>query len=149
VSVHIRSLYVSVFAAMAITAVLLPLASGKDEGDVAVEYSAERLRDPFKSYIVKENKTAEAPPREAESDVLKPLPVFTVQGVFWGGRFPQAIIDNKIVKEGDVIQDAKVINISRDSIRFMFANREFSVSPASTALSQDMLNPTGSRKEVP
>jgi hypothetical protein len=123
-----------------------PVAHGEGEeaGDEGIEYSADRMRDPFKSYIVK---PVEQPSQqETEVEVVRQVPSFSIQGIFWGGNFPQAIINDKVVKEGDTLQDAKIISITKERIRFLFANREISVVPESQNLTTSI---SGSRKEVP
>lgn len=109
------------------------------------QYGAEGLRDPFKPYIVKEEPAGPAAAAAPAPEVLRPFPSFEVQGVFWGASYPQAIINNKIIKEGDIIEEAKVLSITKEKIRFLFTNREFSVSPLST----NPTHSTDSRKEAP
>ncbi|MGE5308064.1 MAG: hypothetical protein ACM3OC_03185 [Deltaproteobacteria bacterium] len=115
----------------------------QEEEGVPPKYTAEALRNPFKPYVVKAPPASVIPETEI---VYKPLPSFDVQGVFWGGSFPQAILNGKIVKEGDIIEEAKIIGISKDKIRFMFANREFFITPPSAVASASS---PGIRKEAP
>lgn len=125
--------------------IALPPAFAQDE-HARVEYAAEGLRDPFQTCIVKEpQKVVEALPEESV-EVVKPLPAFSVQGIFWGGRFPQAIVNNKVIREGDIIEEAKVVRISRDSIKVLFANREFSL--AMLPLQANTTNSSDIRKEA-
>lgn len=129
---------------LALFVIVWPCAARSLEIDIpSAEYTAEGTRNPFKSYIVKPSQPE--PEVEAQPVVMKAFPSFSIQGVFWGGRFPQAIINDKIVKEGDLIDEAKVLRITRDHIKFLFANREFSVSPSSL----ETTNLSESRKEAP
>jgi hypothetical protein len=141
---------------VAVTLLAFPLAvRGEGEEAAGLEYSADHMRDPFRSYIVKEKPAEQQQQPDQEALEVVPMPTFTVQGVFWGGNFPQAIINNKVVKEGDTIQEAKVISISRETVRFLFANREFSIDPSSKDTKKDpqqittLTSSSGSRKEVP
>jgi hypothetical protein len=110
--------------------VFLSAAAGQD-GDTLIGYTADDLRDPFKSYLATEP-LPDAAPLEKPVEAVAPSPSFTIQGIFWGANFPQAIVNDKIVKEGDVINDARILSITRESVKFLFANREFSVSPSSS-----------------
>lgn len=126
-------------------AIVWPGAAHSQEGDLPrVEYGAEGMRNPFKSYIVKSVQPQGAPV-EAQPVVMGPFPTFAIQGVFWGAKFPQAIINDRIVKEGDVIDDAKILRITKDQITFLFANREVSVSTSAP----DKTKSSESRKEAP
>ncbi len=98
-----------------------------------VAYSAEKLRDPFTSSIQSEILTNTVSDMSVAADV--PLPEMKIQGIFWGARFPQAIINNKIVKVGEKIEGAQVVSIEKDLIRVFYSNKEFSLSsPASANL---------------
>jgi hypothetical protein len=59
-----------------------------------------------------------------------------VQGVIWGGIMPQAIINNKIVNIGDVIEGAEVIEISKKGVTLLYKKRKYTLpSPASNYMS--------------
>ena len=90
------------------------------------KYSAEELRDPFKTFlpITKEDE------QDKTFQYIKEhitLPPFQIQGVLWGSSLPQAIVDNSVVKIGDTIKGAKVVNITRDYIEFLYMKEHFSV----------------------
>jgi len=91
-----------------------------------VEYTAEDLEDPFKE----EEVVIEAPPVETPPE-KKPLPELKIQGIIWGGIFPQAIINNKIIKKGDVIDEARVVDINKDGVVLLYQGEEYKLpSPA-------------------
>jgi hypothetical protein len=90
-----------------------------------VEYKAQGSRDPFRPLVTEKKISAAAAP---EPD--KMLPNFTVQGVVWGGVFPQAIINNQVVKKGDMLGEAKVIEIGKEGVTVLFANQEYTLSPS-------------------
>jgi hypothetical protein len=103
----------------------------------AVEYSAEneRLKDPFQ-------KPASLQETDQTPAEAKPLPALAVQGVIWGGRFPQAIINDTVVKVGDTLEGVKVTKINKDGVIVFFDNREYNLSsPAQVAM------PAGKPKE--
>ena len=94
-----------------------------------VEYKAEGLRDPFQGPIRKE--TGEEPGKITET----PPPSLTVQGIIWGGRFPQAIINNKVVKVGDTIEGVRITDINKDGITIFYEDRQYNLSsPAAGAV---------------
>lgn len=95
-----------------------------------VEYGAQGLRDPFLPLITEKKTEGASLSQQIE---VKSLPALTVQGLIWGGAFPQAIINNKVVKVGDTIGEVKIIEISKEGVTVLFANREHKLSsPAAT-----------------
>ncbi|MDD5568207.1 MAG: hypothetical protein PHY88_03275 [Candidatus Omnitrophica bacterium] len=115
---------------------LVPENSNKNEEVTrpAVTYSGQGLRDPFKPLITKEKE--EDTKKNIQKEVPKetrPLPEMKVQGLLWGGVFPQAIINNKVVKAGDMIGEVKVAEISKEGVTVIFSNMEYKLSsPAVT-----------------
>ncbi len=96
-----------------------------------VEYKAGMLRDPFQGYK-EEKETAQA----ASEAMVKPLPALTVQGIVWGGSIPQAIINNKVLKEGDLIGEVKITKINKEGIEVFYTGRPYLISsPANNAIS--------------
>jgi len=95
-----------------------------------VEYKAGDLKDPFQRY-----KEEEIPPgAQQEGPGLSTPPSLTVQGIIWGGRFPQAIINNKVVKVEDTIEGARVISIDKEGINLLFEGMQYNLpSPAAGA----------------
>jgi type II secretory pathway component PulC len=90
-----------------------------------VEYRAAGSRDPFTGITIEEN--IKDSPVESSS----PPPDLKVQGIIWGGKLPQAIINNKVLKVGDTIQGTKVINIGKEGVTVLYGGRNFTLgSPA-------------------
>lgn len=87
-----------------------------------VEYDSESLKDPFLG--VGAEKPAE---EQAVSAEKMPLPTLTVQGVIWGGIMPQAIINNKVVKTGDTIDEARIISIDKEGVTVFFQGRQVKI----------------------
>ncbi len=85
-----------------------------------VEYKASSLRDPFKEDILKKDKP-EAEIKSPVSEPLAPLPEMDVQGLIWGGNFPQAIINNKVYVVGDLIEGAEILSIDKKGIKLSSA----------------------------
>ena len=108
-------------------------ASGKEIITVPkVEYRIEGLSDPFESYLPKKEKNLAVVSRQ-ESEAVKPLPSLAVQGIIWGDVLPVAIINNKVLRVGDVIEGAKVIRIDKEGVELFYDGRVYTLSsPASS-----------------
>ncbi len=103
-----------------------------------IEYNSGDLRDPFndllQAAIEKERKEKEAQSVQmsqevvnVEEKVMPSLDKFKVQGVIWGGKFPQAIINNKILGVGDSIEGVKIASIENNHVVLSFSGRLFSL----------------------
>jgi len=91
-------------------------------GSDKIEYKAEDLRDPFQEEKIE---IEEAPEAQIEA---RPLPELQIQGIVWGGAFPQAIINNKVVKIGDKIDEVVVIDIAKSGVTILFEKRKYNLS---------------------
>lgn len=60
-----------------------------------------------------------------ESETFNPSTPLIVQGVVWGGAMPQAIINNRVTNIGDVIEGAKVIDISKKGVILLYKDRKY------------------------
>ncbi|MBN1913911.1 MAG: hypothetical protein JW788_05875 [Candidatus Omnitrophica bacterium] len=101
------------------------------------EYEAKGQKDPFKGKEIIGVKKEEAP----QGEPSRPLPALTIQGLVWGGAFPQAIINNRVVKVGDIIEEAKITAISKTGVKVVFDKREYDLSsPASVNISNSFKN---------
>ncbi|MCX5700817.1 MAG: hypothetical protein NTZ63_04685 [Candidatus Omnitrophica bacterium] len=87
----------------------------------SIQYRSGDMRDPFVSQISKKDE------KSVEQIDAPPLPQFTVQGLIWGGVLPQAIINNKVYKVGDTIEEARITDISREGIKVYFHRHEYTV----------------------
>lgn len=94
----------------------------------SVSYSADSLRDPFESYIKQTIPIDSNSPYGAVPVENVVLPNFTIQGIFWGGVFPQAIINDKIFKINETIEGAQIKNISKSGVEFIYRNVSFNVT---------------------
>jgi hypothetical protein len=72
-------------------------------------------QDPFKNllqaYLYDMRKAK--PQQQVEA---LPLPTITIEGIVWNSPMPQAIVNRKVVRIGDYIDDFEIVDISRDGI---------------------------------
>ncbi len=90
-----------------------------------VTYESNKLRDPFKSYLIKEVIKDELPENGEPDKPKLDLSKLKVQGIVWGVKTPQAIINNKILMIGDLIDGAEIVNIEKSGVTLSFAGAEF------------------------
>lgn len=113
----------------------------------SVEYKSDGLRDPFEG-VFKTEPTATPGPVEAAAKPQVPPPALTIQGIIWGGKIPQAIINDKVVKVGDTIAEAKITDIGKDGIEVIFKDYTFKLeSPAAVQLQTLKPKPEGGQNE--
>ncbi len=89
------------------------------------EYTADNYRDPFHDI---NTKPVVAKPRPGEITPKLELPAMKVQGVLWGGRFNQAIINGGVLMEGDTVEGAKIVSIEKNKIVFLYRGSKFDLS---------------------
>ena len=97
-----------------------------------IEYKSEGLRDPFQEEKIEIN---EQPQEQIEA---KPLPALQIQGIVWGGSFPQAIINNKVARVGDTIEGVRITDINKNGVIVFFENRQYNLSTSSPISSQNL-----------
>ncbi|TAM41240.1 hypothetical protein EPN54_02050 [bacterium] len=82
-----------------------------------IEYKSGNLRDPFLPLkMVQEEKAAGGGQRMDLIQVGSSVGDLKVQGIIWGGRFPQAIINDKVLTVGDTIGGVKLLSIDKNGI---------------------------------
>ncbi len=90
--------------------------------------------DPFDDFLPKVKKTPVRGSGFGSEVQVAPLPAFNVQGIVWGGAVPQAVIDDQVVKIGDIVQDAEIVEISKDGIKVLYNKRIYKLGPPSSAV---------------
>jgi hypothetical protein len=109
-----------------------------------VPYEAENLKDPFQGPVVKGGTTgpgelgvdsrADEPTFGSTLITEEALPPLKIQGIIWGGIFPQAIINDKVVKIGDTIQigpklkTMHIVNIDKNGVTVLFGDKQHKLS---------------------
>ncbi len=85
------------------------------------EYIASELRDPFKSPL------DEKPKDEALEKVE--LPKMSFQGMVFGSRLSQVIIDNKVYRVGETVNEVEITGITKEGVHLKYKGKEFIVRP--------------------
>ncbi len=83
------------------------------------EYDSHGARDPFLPVWIGRR----GPGRRSARPALK------VSAIAWDAVSPTAIINDRLVREGDVIDGARVADITPSSVTMTFAGESFSVRP--------------------
>ncbi|MFA5320187.1 MAG: hypothetical protein WBE75_02040 [Candidatus Omnitrophota bacterium] len=92
-----------------------------------VQYKADGLKDPFKGI---EQKPVNSQNAAAGAQQSKPLPPLVVSGIIWGGAFPQAIVNRKVVKIGDMVEaEVKVVDITKEGVVVFFDYKNYNLPP--------------------
>ncbi len=107
-----------------------------------LEYKADKLRDPFqKNFIITTPAPGEISEEEKEvsaeqsAEDTAAVAAIKLQGLIWGGNVPQAIVNESVVKTGDVVDNMQIIEITKDGVSVLFNNRVYNLSsPASVNL---------------
>ncbi|MFT5387297.1 MAG: hypothetical protein ACI9E5_000424 [Candidatus Omnitrophota bacterium] len=77
--------------------------------------------------IYSNNFTRVRPPVIAKEPVV--FPSFEFTGIIWNTNMPQAIINNTIVKEGDVINEVTISSIKQNAIEMQYKGDTKTVEP--------------------
>ena len=56
------------------------------------------------------------------------LPALMLTGIVYDNEKPYAIVNNKVLSKGDMIDGAMLIEINRESVKFVFNDEEFELS---------------------
>lgn len=107
-----------------------------------VTYNADNLRDPFLGTALpdaEEETTEENAPVET---II--LPDIKIQGIIWGSNNPQAIINNKVVKVGNTINEITILDITGSEIIISYKNQKFALPAPSGIKTPDVKYKGGS-----
>ncbi|MFH0738272.1 MAG: general secretion pathway protein GspB [Candidatus Omnitrophota bacterium] len=86
-----------------------------------VEYAADEAGDPFAGEEIEK-------PVQQQEIKKKPLPELKIQGLIWGGKLPQAIINNKVVMVGDTLEDVRIVEINKDGLILYFEGQPYNLT---------------------
>ncbi|MFA6358145.1 MAG: hypothetical protein WCY09_05715 [Candidatus Omnitrophota bacterium] len=118
----------------------ITLAQGDEIGNIIsrplIKYRTSNLRDPFAPVLVKEEKKEDTQIQKVDkiNEQKVVIDALKVQGIIWGGKMPQAIINDKVLAVGDLIEDAEILNIAKNEITLSFAGEIVTLgAPGSTS----------------
>ncbi len=95
-----------------------------------VANEAAELNNPFFNFVEEaiKKETANKSPVVKEENTVKSLPAYTIQGVIWGGELPLAIINNKVLKIGDMLGEAIIENIDKNGVVVSIQGKLFTLN---------------------
>lgn len=96
-----------------------------------ISFDATGLKDPFRS-LLPEKKIEIRPEIEKQPEIIVSAPELKIQGIIWGGKFPQAIINNHVIKEGESLDGAEpiiIVGIKQKEVVVLFKNKIFTYAP--------------------
>jgi hypothetical protein len=114
----------------------------KDGAEAAVEKPMD-FRDPFKPWLPSKERSVPKESVESEeknqtvTEEVFDYSTLNVTGIVWGEATPKAIINDNVYGIGDEINEATIVNISKDGILLKFKNKEYLIKRGSKHASQD------------
>lgn len=99
-----------------------------------LEYTASGGRDPFESQLPQPEPLIVERPGVTET-IREPVrpPEWTVEGVVSGGSIPLAVIQDKVVRVGDTIEEAVITNITKEGVEVIYEEETFMIFAPSRA----------------
>ena len=92
-------------------------------------YPESRYKDPFEPLLPQEVKEEEKRQEEIISKIEETFPDMIVQGILWGGNFPQVIIDGEVYKVGDKLKNlnAQVFRIEKGAVFISYGEKIYKI----------------------
>lgn len=98
-----------------------------------VNFSPLGLRDPFISVLPEKRAREELKVPEATIvEAMVSPPDISIQGIVWGGKFPQVIINGQVMKEGQVLPGPAaitILSIKAKEVSVLFRGKIFNLQP--------------------
>lgn len=118
----------------------LPSIPSTSEPSETTSYTAHELRDPLEPLLPRQPEpesslTMSASPElspEWATPTAPPTPHLVVQGLWWGGSQPRAIINDEVYGVGDTVGGAIIRAIGRAGVTIEFAGQTIQLAPAPT-----------------
>lgn len=71
-------------------------------------------------------KYSSIPNREATASTSSlNAPFLTLNGIIYDEEMPYAIVNNKVLRKGEIIEGASLVEIDKDFVKFVFKDKEF------------------------
>lgn len=94
-----------------------------------VEYTGRGLRDPFESPFELFVPLEEAPKEKKGAPIAGGLTHLVVQGMIWDSKIPQAIINDTVVRPGEVIEGAEILDIRKEGVYVLYEGNQYILRP--------------------
>ena len=89
-----------------------------------VEFPGELVKDPFMSVLPGVHKENPEVAEVKEEDIVLPIDI-DIQGLIWGGKNPLVIINNKVYKVNDSIDEVKIVDIRKEGAEVIYKGKTF------------------------
>ena len=104
-----------------------------------VEYKSFDTKDPFLACVKREvAKRTDSSQPIAPAAVVAPN--LAIQGIVWGGKIAQAIVNNKLVTVGDTVEEARIVAITGDGLEIIYKEKPFHIPSPSSLHKVDSTN---------
>lgn len=127
---------------------ILPTTAQPREEPLAPMYTAQGLRDPFKSLLPAAPSPQGSEPRgaiTAARGVQPPAapPELLIQGLMWGGPQPKAIIHGKVYGVGELVEGVNILSIDHHGVTIEYQGKPMSypVAAPTSAASRRLQQP--------
>jgi hypothetical protein len=98
-----------------------------------VNFEAAGFRDPFQLLLPEKKAQEDIQLIPLQVDMPVILPKLNIQGIVWGGPFPQVIIDGRVMRTGDVLSSYEepitILDIKPKQVDVLFKNKVFTLHP--------------------
>lgn len=97
----------------------------------SVEFHEEQVKELFMDTLPKAKVAAPvvAPAAAVVQQQVQPiLPSMTIQGVIWGSSVPCVIIDNRVLKLGESINEVKITGIGKKGVEVLYSGWKYNLS---------------------
>ena len=95
-----------------------------------LKYTARSLRDPFESPFELMAVPLAGEETEEEPAIKYGLSNLKVQGMVWGTDMPQVIINDTVLRVGEVIQGTEILFIRKEGVYVLHEGSQYILRPA-------------------
>lgn len=97
-----------------------------------LEFTGEKSKEPFRDTLSKIKESEKVATKPAVKEQRPALPQMTIQGIIWGSSVPCVIINNRVLKEGETIDDVKITKIGKEGVTASYQGWDYSLSSPAT-----------------
>ena len=102
------------------------------------------VRDPFLTCLPEKLQKAQEQAVSKKKEFEKSIPQeeiippnLTIKGLIWNTDLPQAIVNDSIIRIGDIIDEAEVLDITKEGISIRYRSKEFFVKAQLSIVSSE------------